>query len=306
MRFLMLFFIFVAQYGFASEPSVSKGRLERLADFSSKFVPARHVDVWLPPGYLKSKRYPVLYMHDGQMLFDATKTWNHQEWQVDEVASALIESQAVVPFIVVGVWNGGENRHSEYFPQKPFEALSEAQQAAEYQKRRSADQRLFATRVYSDDYLAFLVRELKPYIDSHYATDAEESYLMGSSMGGLISWYGMLEYPDVFKGAACLSTHWPGSFSEQNNPAPDAFIAYINQNIARLSGHKLYFDHGTVTLDAMYPPLQSQVDNLLKRRGYPESSWLSLQFEGADHSEKAWAARLDVPLRFLFAKPQPD
>lgn len=95
-------------------PSV--GTVERLSDFPSKLVHARPVDVWLPPGYSPAKRYSVLYMHDGQMLFDATTTWNKKAWKVDAVASRLMAQGSVKEFIVVGPWNNGRFRHAEYFP----------------------------------------------------------------------------------------------------------------------------------------------------------------------------------------------
>lgn len=107
-RFLGLAALFTAFWVQAALPQVSSGKIKRLENFSSEYIPARHVDIWLPPGYNKNKDYSVLYMHDGQMLFDANQTWNKQEWQVDEVASALITQGTTRPFIVVGVFNGGE------------------------------------------------------------------------------------------------------------------------------------------------------------------------------------------------------
>ncbi|MFY7652879.1 MAG: alpha/beta hydrolase-fold protein, partial [Chitinophagaceae bacterium] len=104
-------------------PQVSSGKLVRLENFSSKFVDARNVDIWFPENYDGKKKMAVLYMHDGQMLFDATTTWNKQDWGVDETVAALIKDKAIRNCIVVGVWNSGKNRHIDYFPQKPFESL---------------------------------------------------------------------------------------------------------------------------------------------------------------------------------------
>ncbi|AWL13084.1 hypothetical protein HMF8227_02632 [Saliniradius amylolyticus] len=285
----------------AETPKVSAGKLVRLADFPSEHVPARHVDIWLPPDYSQEQSYAVLYMHDGQMLFDGSTTWNNQEWQVDEVASRLITTGKVQPFIVVGVHNGGANRHSEYFPQRPFQALSKTQRQHQYTLRRSESQKLFNQEVYSDRYLRFLVEELKPYIDAHYSvrTGPAHTFIMGSSMGGLISWYALAEYPRVFGGAACLSTHWPGSFEADNNPIPERFLAYMHDRLPEPEEHRLYFDFGTETLDAMYPPLQARVDNLMSDLGYTERLWQTRKFEGAAHTENDWAKRLHHPLLFL-------
>lgn len=301
---LLSFMALVATFWAHAElPQVSSGKITRLEDFSSEYIPARHVDIWLPPGYDTKKDYSVLYMHDGQMLFDASQTWNKQEWGVDETASRLITQGSTRPFIVVGVFNGGNARHSEYFPQKPFESLTEAQQQTEYGRLRSETQKLFSDRVYSDNYLKFLVYELKPYIDKHFLvkSDRDNTFIMGSSMGGLISLYALTEYPHIFAGAACLSTHWPGSFNQDNNPIPDAFMNYLEQTLPLPGKHRIYFDYGTETLDAWYPPLQARADQLMQQKGFDKQYWQTLEFAGADHSESAWAKRLHIPLQFLLA-----
>ena len=147
----------------------------------------------------------------------------------------------------------------------------------------------------------FIVKEVKPYIDKTFPvyTTANHTAIMGSSMGGLISWYALSEYPQVFGGAACLSTHWPGSFEPEDNPVPAAFFDYLRQKLPEPGRHKLYFDFGTATLDAWYPPLQAQADAIMASKGYDSSNWQTLRFDGAEHSENAWAERLHLPLTFL-------
>jgi len=159
-------------------------------------------------------------------------------------------------------------------------------------------------RVCSDAYLKFLVKELKPFIDSTYHTDKEKSscLLAGSSMGGLISVYGMCEYPEVFGGAACLSTHWIGTFSVLDNPIPTVFMDYLSQHLPDPATHRLYFDRGTETLDNLYEPYQTVADAIVRATGYTGSSFSSNVFPGADHSERSWALRLDQPMVFLLGK----
>lgn len=302
MRYIYILLLVVAFAASAKLPTVSSGTLQRISEFSSQFVPARNIDIWLPPGYTAEKTYPVIYMHDGQMLFDASITWNNQAWEADDTAARLIESGQIPPVIIVGIWNGGVNRHSEYFPQQPFNALPQDKQQMLYNEEGHGTNKLFSKPVYSDDYLRFLVQELKPFIEQRYPVRPDASFLMGSSMGGLVSWYGLMEYPEEFAGAACLSTHWPGDFSNTNNPIPEQFEAYIRKNINKLTNaQKLYFDYGTATLDAWYPPLQLRVDQVIKASGYPANLWVSRMFEGAAHTESAWAERLEFPLLFLLA-----
>ncbi|MCW5922941.1 MAG: hypothetical protein KIS77_11390 [Saprospiraceae bacterium] len=288
----------------AQPPQPSSGSIQRFERFPSRFVDPRNVDVWLPDGYDANKKYAVLYMHDGQMLFDSTTTWNKQEWGVDETVGQLIAEKKIRDCIVVGIWNNGKKRHSEYFPQKPFESLSQPQRDSLMQEARSVSNDLFADKIQSDNYLRFLVAELKPFIDSHFSTkkDRKNTFVAGSSMGGLISLYAICEYPEVFGGAACISTHWPGIFRTENNPVPDAFLQYMKNRLPSPRKHNIYFDCGTVGLDAMYPPLQKQADEIMGAKGFSSKNWLTRLFEGDDHSERAWQRRFDVPLVFLLKK----
>ncbi len=278
-------------------PQVAVGRVERLASFPSKFVDARNVDVWLPEGYTATKRYAVLYMHDGQMLFDAGTTWNKQAWNVQDTVQRLINEGRIPDTLVVGVWNNGKYRHSEYFPQKYLPGMPEA-------LRDKLIKEGLQNKPQSDNYLRFLVEELKPAIDAKYATrtEAASTFLMGSSMGGLISVYAMNEYPEVFGGAAGLSTHWIGGF-KPNAAIPLAAFNYLRAHLADPATHRLYQDHGTTELDALYAPYQVMVDDLVRERGFEDGkSYDTRVFEGTGHNEKAWAARLGIPLLFLMGK----
>ncbi|NJO68559.1 MAG: hypothetical protein HC830_04125 [Bacteroidetes bacterium] len=156
----------------------------------------------------------------------------------------------------------------------------------------------------SDNYLKFIVEELKPYIDRTYAvyTGKENTFVGGSSMGGLISLYAICEYPEIFGGAACLSTHWPGTMTSENNPVPDAFIRYMSNNLPNSNTHKIYFDCGDQTIDALYPAIQKRVDTLMTTKGYTPQNWLTQYFPGEDHSEKSWNKRLHIPIEFLLKK----
>ena len=271
----------------------SAAKIVHVEMFESQFIPARNLDIWLPKDYSSKKKYNVLYMHDGQMLFDSTTTWNGQSWNAGETMQKMIDAKKVKETIIVGIHNIAELRIIEYFPRKAFDLL-------EQEVVDSLSQGRLKQKPESDNYLKFIVQELKPYIDSVYSTKPgrENTFVAGSSMGGLISMYAICEYPDVFGGAACLSTHWPGTF-ESNMEIPSAFKAYVAANLPSPANHKIYFDYGTETLDQLYKPYQLMIDEVMKDKGYASENWISKEFVGAAHKETDWAKRLHIPLEFV-------
>jgi predicted alpha/beta superfamily hydrolase len=289
---------------YSQQIKVSSGRIVSCKDFKSNNVAARNVDVWLPDGYTTKKKYAVLYMHDGQMLFDSANNWAHQEWRVDETMGRLLADKKIKNCIVVGVWNSGTQRHPDYFPQKPFEALTSHQQDTIYNAQRPNGVKVFSGKIHSNSYLKFLVTELKPFIDSSFSVkeDRANTFIAGSSMGGLISMYAICEYPKVFGGAACLSTHWPGIFTNDNNPIPDAFLDYLSKHLPSPKTHKLYFDHGTNTLDTLYAPHQTKANAIIRAGGYTDKNFMTKVFEGDSHTESSWANRFYIPITFLLDK----
>lgn len=276
-------------YAVHAPPIAATGTLESWQDVPSAHVTARNVDVWLPPGYAANpnKRYPVLYMHDGQNLFDPTLSYYTQtDWGVDEAMTKLIAGGRVREAIVVGVWNT-PLRLQEYMPSKPVTGASLAIGVDGMGELPAPD-------IVSDAYLAFLVGELKPFIDRTYRTKRgrDDTFVMGSSMGGLISLYAGAEYPQVFGGAGAVSTHWP--------IGNGIVVDWLATHLPDPGTHRLYFDHGTATLDAQYAPFQQRMDAIVRARGYVEGrNFMTRVFEGAEHSERAWRQRVDVPLQFL-------
>ena len=286
-------------------PHVAEGKIVQIDRFLSQYVQPQTVDVWLPPGYPGQAPYAVLYMFDGQMLFDAHITWNDESWHAARTAARLIASGKTRPFIIVGIWNNSL-RMSEYYPQKPWESLTPAQRRAIFARRFYGHQ-LFKVAPFSDAFLRFLTQELRPVIDHRFAVDPKRdaTFVMGSSMGGLLAWYALAEYPKIFGGAACLSTHWPGTtFPEKPvppTPSTNAFVRFIRRHFPSPMHHRIYFDHGTLTLDAAYGPPQHRVNRLLRAKGWTGHHLKSLVFPGANHSEDSWAARLAIPMTFLLA-----
>jgi predicted alpha/beta superfamily hydrolase len=228
-------------------------------------------------------------MQDGQNLFDPALAYGGVDWGIDEAMLRLIDAAGVPGAIIVGIWNSGEKRWLNYMPQRPAQLPGVSASFAEWGR---AD----LGQVRSDDYLKFLVEELKPFIDTAYRTlhDQPHTLVMGSSMGGLISLYAVEEYPQVFGGAGCVSTHWPAG----GNALVDDMAAHLPTP----GRHKLYFDYGTATLDELYEPFQQRMDSHLQAAGYTRGTdWMTLKFEGAEHNEAAWRKRVDGPLRFLLS-----
>lgn len=303
-NFIFCSCIFLFSNGMLAQvPIVSSGTIKHFEKFKSAFVASHNVDVWLPEGYNSKNKYAVLYMNDGEGLFDSALLSIKQEWGVDEVVSKLLNQGKIKNCIVVAIWST-DLRHPEYFPQKPFELFSPHQQDSLYKVKYNGSVML-KEKVQSDNYLKFLVNELKPFIDKNFKTisNRKNTFIAGSSMGGLISMYAICEYPEIFGGAACMSTHWLGLLPNMNNPLIiNGFLQYLQTNVPSPKTHKLYFDTGTITVDWYNKPLQSKVDSLLQTKEYNQDNFISREFTGADHSVKSWRARIDVPIIFLLEK----
>jgi predicted alpha/beta superfamily hydrolase len=251
------------------------GLFRRHDNFHSEFLRAdRTVLVYLPPGYYddEQRRYPVLYLHDGQNLFDgATSFIPGQEWRVDETAERLIASGQIEPLIIVGIYNTGSDRLDEYTPTRD-------------KKKRGGK---------GEQYIKLLTDELKPYIDTIYRTktERENTALGGSSLGGLISLFGGLKRPDVFGKLAILSPSvwW-------DDKAILSTIASLNTKPIT----KIWVDIGTNEGSTALPDARLLRDTLQKFGWIEEKDLAYFEAEHAGHNESAWAARFDRVLLFLF------
>lgn len=289
----------LAQPGQAPLQLARVGRVERWSDFASRHVAARHVEVWLPPDYDQrvrdGERFGVLYMHDGQGLFDATTTWNRQAWAADVAAQAAMQAGSGQHFIIVGPWNAGPLRHSEYFPAGCLPHLPAPVRDGFVRDMLKGECR-------SDAYLRFLVEELKPAVDARYATrpGRDTTWLMGSSMGGLISAYALWEYPKVFSAAGCVSTHWI-AIRSRNEEFPAAAIAYLQARPPQPTSIRLWTDRGTRELDAEYVGAHERVTAALKALGLVPPRLHAEVVDGAGHNEVDWSHRAARVMRFITA-----
>lgn len=275
-----------------------KGSIHRFDSFPSKFIIPRTVDVWFPENYNSKKEYAVLYMNDGQDLFDPLIDKRKPEMQLDETISRLVSEGAIKDAIVVGVYNIPSQRSENYFPQKPIDLLPVKTRDSLLKIVRAFSKNF---EINSDDYLRFITQELKPYVDQEYATSKsfKNTFMAGASMGGLISMYAVCEYPDVFGGAIGMSTHWVGAVPTPGNPLPDVFFNYMRDNLPPPSQHKFYFDFGTKGLDMFYTQYETAVNKVFKESGYTDALFRNKKFPGGNHNVDSWRPRLPNALVML-------
>ena len=264
-------------------PHTLTGNIQSHPNFRSKILGNRRdVLVYLPPGYRRfsGQQFPVLYLHDGQNVFDAATSFAGVEWGVDETAQRLIGEGLIEPLIIVAVFNMGEDRIHEYAHTRGvYDHTSE-------RKKRSRG----LARQYGD----FLINELKPYIDRKYRTKraAEFTCLGGSSLGGLVTLAIGILYPQAFTRLIVMSPSiWWDDFS----------IYRLVDSIEDKPPLKIWLDTGTN--EPGWEQARELRDRLIAKGWKVSGDLQYLEVEGADHSEGAWAERVEPALRFLFPPP---
>ncbi len=292
-------------------PVSGVGNITRMAIASENLGGRVIVDVWMPAEYeaAADKRYPVVYAHDGQNLFDASFSFAGVAWEIDKACAQLANDPDFVMPIVVGINNRGAEglRPSDYFPKNALDYISP-----------DLIEDTFIYDTCSDIFLgneeaAFVAEELKPLIDGLYNTapGMSTTFAMGSSMGALASIYLLCEYPQIFGGAACMSTHWIGSLNlnpdysmNDDEVCANAILQYLSHHIPSDGLHRLYLDQGTEGWDAGYLKYESIAREIVRDNGYSEETGLLCLYDakGAGHNEWFWRQRVKIPLKFLLSK----
>ncbi|RZJ29522.1 MAG: alpha/beta hydrolase [Flavobacterium sp.] len=230
----------------------------------------RKVWLYLPPDYNSStKHYPVLYMQDGQNLFDDATSFAG-EWQVDETLNNLFAG-GDYGAIVVGIENGGAERLNEYSPwNNPSYGGG-----------------------LGDEYAAFLANTLKPYIDANYRTRPEPQFnaLIGSSMGALISTYGATEFPGIFRKVGSMSPAYWFAMSDLHN--------YLANGNFDLSNHRVYFVCGTGESSSMVADVNTVKTDLIAKGMNPSNVFTKFDPDGT-HTESYWRGQFGSLYQWLF------
>jgi hypothetical protein len=244
--------------------------------------------VWLPPDIDgPADRRPVVYCFDGESLFRGGSSVSGDTWELDSALWQVGRAGVRLP-IVVAIESPAKRR-AEYMP---VAGLDVDPKLKAIFVECNGDPR-------SDEASDTVVNVIKPVVDSLYPTlpDRDNTFLMGASMGGLFSIYNMSRHPDVFGAAAAVSLHWAISGVPLTRVVADM--------LPDPSTHRLYTDHGTLTLDARYLDKQPVFDALVRERGWiDDNNYLSLVFPRTRHTERHWAARVVVPLTFLLVGTQ--
>jgi len=299
-----MFVALLALLGFAA-PLAAQG-LGRLLEYervAAAGLPDQRLSIWLPPGYDASdRRYPVLYMHDGHNLFDVMKSNFNKIWAADKAMMAAVETGTVEPHIIIGIWAPGPDRYRQYLPRSAYDAAPAA-------VREQMDAMANGGAVVSDRYLAWIAGPLKSWVDASLRTRTgrDDTAIVGSSMGGLMSCYAFLERPDVFGKAGCVSSHWPAvdprAVAGEDSGVKQLWDTWFAARLGQPDGRRVWMDHGTATLDQFYAPYQQVVDARFAAAGWQKGrDWESKVYEGAEHEENAWAARLPEIFVWLLAK----
>ncbi len=299
----------------SSVPTSQYGTITRLSVTSQNLRGKVTIDVWTPSVYDPDAEvtYPVLYAHDGQNLFDSKFTFAGVAWEVDKACWQLAADPDFVMPIVVGINNRGAQglRPNDYFPEKALGYISPDQKEETFIYDTCKDM------FYGDDEAAFVTDELKPLIDTLYRTapGMETTFAMGSSMGALASMYLLCEHPQVFGGAACLSTHWIGSLDlnpdytmNDDEVCANAIMQYLSDHIPSDGLHRLYMDQGTKDWDAGYLKYEVEAREIVRDHGYSEEEGTLYVYDakGAGHNEWYWQQRVKLPLKFLLSRSAID
>ena len=249
-------------------------------------------------------------MNDGEELFNAAESWHNMEWGIDEKIEQMNLNESELNFVIIGIHSAKKGnrffvdetkRYAEYFPKESIPYFDSGFKKRRYQEWVNNN------NLY---YLEFLTEDVIPFVEEKFDISLSNKNLgiIGASMGGLSALNALIEYPDLFGFAGCISTHWVGikpleyfllplvGKIDGDDDTANAIISYIEDNITNIDDQKIYFDHGTVGLDSLYSTPQRRVNKILDSKS---KDYKYLVFDGYDHYAPEFGSRFDSVLEYL-------
>ena len=303
MRIFFLIFISVN-----SLSDVSFGELENFVIESD--YDTRKIQIYYPNNKLINSNTLFIFMNDGEELFNAADSWHNMEWGIDERIEQMNLSESELNFVIIAIHSAKKGnrffvdetkRYAEYFPKESIRYFDSGIKKRRYQEWINKN---------NLNYLEFLTEDVIPFVEEKFdiSLNNKNSGIIGASMGGLAALNALIEHPDLFGFAGCISTHWVGikpleyillPLTRQikgDDDTANAIISYIENNITNIDDKKIYFDHGTLGLDSLYSSPQRRVNKILDSKS---KDYKYLVFDGYDHYAPEFGSRFDSVLEYL-------
>ena len=303
MRTLLILFISLNSFS-----DVSFGELEN-SEIKSNYD-TRKIQIYYPNNKIIDSNTLFIFMNDGEELFNAADSWHNMEWGIDEKIEQMNLNENQLNFVIVAIHSAKKGnqffvdetkRYAEYFPKESINYFDRGFKKRRYQEWINNN---------NLNYLEFLTEDVIPFVEEKFDITLNNKNLgiIGASMGGLAALNALIEYPDLFGFAGCISTHWVGirpleyiflpltGKIKGDDDTVNAIISYIEDNITNIDDQKIYFDHGTVGLDSLYSTPQRKVNKILDSKS---TKYKYLVFDGYDHYASEFGSRFDSVLEYL-------
>ena len=287
---------------------VSFGELESFVIESD--YDTRKIQIYYPNNKKIDSDTLFIFMNDGEELFNAAESWHNMEWGIDEKIEEMNLNESELNFVIIAIHSAKKGnrffvdetkRYAEYFPKESIPYFDSGFKKRRYQEWVNNN------NLY---YLEFLTEDVIPFVEDKFDISLNNKNLgiIGASMGGLAALNALIEHPDLFGFAGCISTHWVGikpleyfllplvGKIDGDDDTANAIISYIEDNITNIDDQKIYFDHGTIGLDSLYSSPQRRVNKILDSKS---KDYKYLVFDGYDHYASEFGSRFDGVLEYL-------
>ena len=287
---------------------VSFGELESFVIESD--YDTRKIQIYYPNNKKIDSDTLFILMNDGEELFNAAESWHNMEWGIDEKIEEMNLNESELNFVIIAIHSAKKGnrffvdetkRYAEYFPKESIPYFDSGFKKRRYQEWVNKN------NLY---YLEFLTEDVIPFVEDKFdiLLNNRNLGIIGASMGGLAALNALIEHPDLFGFAGCISTHWVGIKPFEyvllplvgkingDDDTANAIISYIEDNITNIDDQKIYFDHGTIGLDSLYSTPQGRVNKILDSKS---KDYKYLVFEDYDHYAPEFGSRFDSVLEYL-------